>query len=351
MGKREEQSAALENARIILEKLVKDDTTDTRFRWLLGATYNHMASDFYDELKPAEALASAEKARAITQKIVDISPAASSFQWSLAGSYGLIGEALAELAKLDEAMASLEKASAIYEKLIEANATEVGAQSGLARTELDIGELLARKGRPGEALQFLEKARTRGRKQAEAHQTTFANGMEDVLASSLERIGLVLAASQKPTEALRACQESLAIREKLTKTQPTHLLMQGLLAESHCVLGRVQRRAGRPAEAAASFRSARAILEHLPTLTPRDHYNLACCHALLAAVAADAGSGVTAEEGKSEAEGAMAALRHAVAAGFNAVGRLQSDASLDALRSRQDFQKLVKEPEEKAAKR
>jgi tetratricopeptide (TPR) repeat protein len=351
MGKRPEQSAALENARIILEKLVKDDITDARFRWLLGATYNHMASDFYDELKPAEALASAEKARAITQKIVDISPAARSFQWSLAGTYGLIGEALAELAKPDEAMASLEKASAIYEKLIEANATEVGAQSGLARIELDIGELLARKGRSGEALQFLEKARTRARKQAKAHQTTFMNDMEVVLASSLERIGLVLAASQKPTESLRACQEALAIREKLTKTQPTHLLMQGLLAESHCVLGRVQRRAGRPAEAAASFRSASAILEHLPTLTPRDHYNLACCHAQLAAVAANAGSGVMAAEGKSEAEGAMAALRQAVAAGFNAVGRLRSDASLDALRSREDFQKLVKELEEKAAKK
>jgi hypothetical protein len=123
-----------------------------------------------------------------------------------------------------------------------------------------------------------------------------------------------------------------------------------MLAESHCVLGHVHRRAGRPAEAAASFRSADAIVKQLPTLTPSNYYILACCHAQLAGVAADARSGLMAEEGKAETERAMGALKQAVAAGFNAVARLRSDASLDPLRSREDFQKLAKQLEANVSK-
>jgi hypothetical protein len=85
-------------------------------------------------------------------------------------------------------------------------------------------------------------------------------------------------------------------------------------------------------------------------LTPRNHYCLACCHAQLAAMAAEAGSSLTVKLGKVEAGNAMVALRQVVAAGFSTVGRLRSDASLDTLRPRADFQKLMKEVEATAPK-
>jgi hypothetical protein len=86
-------------------------------------------------------------------------------------------------------------------------------------------------------------------------------------------------------------------------------------------------------------------VQQLPTLTPRNYYNLACYRALLAEVATEAGAGVTAEEGKATAEQAMASLRQAIAAGFGSVARVRSDTSLDTLRPREDFQKLAKELE------
>jgi hypothetical protein len=170
------------------------------------------------------------------------------------------------------------------------------------------------------------------------------------LAISLERIGLFLSASGKGAEALAACQEALAIHEKLCKDYPSLTFMRGELAESHAVLGRVQGRAGRPAEAAASFRSAAALAETWPTLSVRNRYNLACFHALLAGVATEAGSGLTADEGAAAAERAMAALRQAVAAGYSNAAQLRTEAALDALRQREGFRKLLKELEEKAAK-
>jgi hypothetical protein len=148
-------------------------------------------------------------------------------------------------------------------------------------------------------------------------------------------------------DALAASQKALAIRQKLRDAQPTLTWLRSELAGSLITLGAVQRRACRPADAAESPRRAIALVEQLPTLTPRNHYSLACCHALLAGLAADKSSGMTAEKGMAEAEQAMEALRLAMSFGYGGIANLRTDASLDVLRPRDDFQQLVKEMEAK----
>jgi tetratricopeptide (TPR) repeat protein len=342
LGRWAEEFAAEDEARRTLEKLVEANPTVLRFQFSLGYDYNNMGSTSFDEGKPAEALASLEKGRPFVQRLADTHPAAAQFQRLLATIYANIGEALAALGKSAEAMPFQERALAVWEKLTEANPSDIMSQCGRATAEWDIGDLLAREGRPGEALPFYEKARARMRKPAEAHPDSLPRIVLAQLATSLERIGPVLAASGRGPEALAACREALAIREKLCQAHPAHVFMRGERAESHAVLGRVQRREGRPAEAAASFRSARDGMGQLPTFSARNHYNLACYHAMLAGVAAEEGSGVAADEAKEAAERAVAALRQAVAAGYSNVFQLRTDASLDALRPREDFRELVK---------
>src|SRR5262249_23290021 len=133
------------------------------------------------------------------------------------------------------------------------------------------------------------------------------------------------------------------IRKKLAEANPAVTAYQRDLASGLSRLGIVQRRGGRPAEAAASFKQSIAIMEGLPSLIPGQHYDLACFRALLAGVAADPGSGVTAAEARAAADGAMAELRQAVTGGFRNVALMKTDTDLDALRSRPDFQQLVKE--------
>jgi hypothetical protein len=91
-------------------------------------------------------------------------------------------------------------------------------------------------------------------------------------------------------------------------------------------------------------------MEELPLQNGDDNYNLAC---LWAQVSRLVGSGKTSftEQGRAERRAcldrAVDALSKAVAAGYPKVARLRKEASLDPLRSREDFQKLLSELEKK----
>ena len=66
----------------------------------------------------------------------------------------------------------------------------------------------------------------------------------------------------------------------------------------------------------------------------------ACCHAMLSDVAGVAGSEMTPADGAIEAEQAMDILHKAIAAGYRAPA-LRTEAALDPLRTRADFQLLI----------
>jgi tetratricopeptide (TPR) repeat protein len=259
-----------------------------------------------------------------------------------------IGGSLAELGKPAEAMVSHEKALAIWQKLVDANSNDIMFQFWLAFCYKEIGEVLAQTGKPEEALKSHEKARALLVKPTKANPAF--HWVQSERADSLVSTGLLLSVSGETEKALAACEESLAIRQKLTDAHSGLAMLRDEVADSLKGLGSVQRRAGRNAEASASFRRAIALVEQLPTRTPRDYYSLACCHSQLAGIAAESGSGLTVEQRMAETERAMAALRHAVAGGYGGIYHLRTDASLDALRPRADFKKLVKEVEENTSK-
>jgi hypothetical protein len=131
-----------------------------------------------------------------------------------------------------------------------------------------------------------------------------------------------------------------ARRHRLADRNPGDTNVQGHLAQSLRSLGITQRQLHRPAEAVASFRRAIHIGERLTS--PNYVENLACYQALLADVAAN---------GRAAADQAMSSLRRAIAAGFQNLHSLGTDTDLDALRSRPDFQKLVKDLEAKAVRK
>jgi tetratricopeptide (TPR) repeat protein len=205
-------------------------------------------------------------------------------------------------------------------------------------------------GKPDEALKLELKARSLLMQLNAAH-VDLPVVFKDELAASLNKAGLLLSTLEKFTEALDSCRRAVSIREKLSEAQPSLPYQRVELATTLIGQGIVQRRASQVREALTSFRRACSILEQLSAtaVTPRDIYNQACCHAQIAGIAAAPGSSMTAEQGVAETGRAMAALRQAIAAGYSNVTRLRTDECFDTLRPREEFQKLLKELEAKAA--
>ena len=64
-------------------------------------------------------------------------------------------------------------------------------------------------------------------------------------------------------------------------------------------------RLGRPADAVADLRQSIAVLRGPQALSPGDYRNIACAQSLLSGAAKEAGSGLTADDGRAEACAAM----------------------------------------------
>jgi hypothetical protein len=107
-------------------------------------------------------------------------------------------------------------------------------------------------------------------------------------------------------------------------------------------------RAGRPAEAAADLRRALELWARDRSPNLETHFERSRVLAQLAGLGSEAKSGVSAAEARVFADQAVAALRDAVQVGWARPGELK-EADFDALRRRDDFQKLLAELKIKGA--
>jgi tetratricopeptide (TPR) repeat protein len=153
------------------------------------------------------------------------------------------------------------------------------------------------------------------------------------LAEALRQVG-------KPDDAALVIQKAIDLNEKMLKENPNdpdnrESSLQLLAFQGDLALDRK-----RPAEAMKFYRNlvkARDVKER----TVDQHYDLACARAKLAAGGSVSGSGMSAAEVKAEADKAMAALNHAVAAGYHDVDNMRKDPDLEGVRNREDFKQLI----------
>jgi serine/threonine-protein kinase len=272
--------------------------------------------------------------------LAEANPSSAQFQRDLAECHYGIGALLASVGKSVEAMAAHQQALAIRQKLSEAQPNVIQCQYDLARSYDFIGYLLKITGKPGEALAAFERALAIREKVVEANPNV--THFQFDLAHSIHQIAWVWTETGKTAEALAAYERAVAILRKLVEANPSDIVLQSELALSHGSIGELRWKAGRTADAVVSVRESVGILERLSTLLRSiDRENLACGHAMLAGLAAEPGSGMTADEGRAEAERAMHWLQQAVAAGYRNVAIMRRDHTLDSLRSRDDFQLLM----------
>jgi tetratricopeptide (TPR) repeat protein len=344
-GKPSEALKAFEQARDIRRKLAEADPADPQLQRDLAWSYSNVGLALERTGKPAAALEAYEQARDIRQKLVENHPGVTRYQGDLAHSHRSIGDLLRQTGKPAEALKSYLRGQAVAQELADANPAVSRFQNELAVGHVNLGVMRMQTGNAKEALQSFEQARTVFKKLMDANPAV--GDFQANLAYSHNVIGDLLARAGRWDDAVASYREALALRQKLAAANPTTTQFRYDLASSLARVGLMHRRAARPADAATSFREAIAILEGLPTRTRDNYYNLACYYALLAGVAAEPGAEMSAAEGQTAAEQAMAALRQAVAAGWRNAAHMKIDTDLDALRPCLDFQQLMQELEKK----
>ena len=136
----------------------------------------------------------------------------------------------------------------------------------LAAASFDLGNLTDEIGDKQDALRAYEESLAI--RERLARENPSVTQFQSDLAASHNNIGILQSATGRPAEALASYEQARAIRERLARENPSVTEFQSDLATSHNNIGLLQRETGRPAEALASYERARAIRERLARENP-----------------------------------------------------------------------------------
>jgi eukaryotic-like serine/threonine-protein kinase len=337
-GKPTQAEAEFRTALVLQQKLADDNPAVTDFRSRLADSHISLGWMLSGTGKPTEAEAEFRKALTIRKKLADDNPAVAQFRSYVADSHSSLGSVLSETGKPSEADAEYRTALAIQQKLADDNPAVTRFRGRLANSRIDLGILLSQAGKPTEAEAEYRTALAIYQKLAEDEPRVPEHRRGKT--KCLNNIGDLRTDAGQLSEAIEVYERARPILDALVKDAPTVDDYRSGLAFNLSGLGRARRRAGDRAAAVTDLRRAIALREGLASLALESRYDLACNHALLAALAIEPGSGLPIAEGGAEAERVMAILKRLVAEGYRNA-KTSTDPDFDSLRNRRDFRLLM----------
>jgi serine/threonine-protein kinase len=257
------------------------------------------------------------------------------------------GRFLNDAGRVDEGRRTLERAREAQEQLVQDFPNAPRYEQNLAATVTTLGSLHGNEGQWETALRDYEQANRlyegiiarRGKVKDKYNQTE--------LARSLNNLGLAQAHLGRIDEARRTLERGRLIREAHLADQPLNIEDRADLARSYYHIALVEALARSPAEALRGIGKAEDLYKGVPPKGPEDIYFQACLRAMRAGLIGagkadtDLSDGERAERRRA-ADEAMERLKRAVASGYLPGPLLRSDPQLDPLRSRPDFQELLR---------
>jgi serine/threonine protein kinase len=381
MGKKPESIASYERAREVYQKLSDANPAVTVYQAALGVCINNLTGAYIAAGKYDGALAACDNAIARLQKLLDDDPKNMEVARQLGYLYNSRAKVRIKLGQVKEAVADQRKAVERWGWL---PARDWSLRIQYART-------LARLAKHGEdpksgvtaaeAKTFADQGVTELAEAVKAGWTALADligpdfdairdredfkNLEAELAAKLgqpanisyqlelarynNELGRRHSRQKRSAEALTALDAGLTIRQKLFEANTQNTSYAQVLGYSYAYRGAARVRASQPAEAAADLRRVLELWAKLPNLGNQEHVELSRSLALLAGLDGDANSGVSQDEAKAFADQSIAALADAIKAGWTDLAELK-ETDFDAIREREDFQKLQAELEAKLPK-
>jgi serine/threonine-protein kinase len=342
-GQRDEAIAAYRKACNVAEALFRAKPDDAWTSHELVRALGNMCVSLYIMDRHAEALAAVDRAREVIKAAGSAHPTLIMFRSDSAWIETLRAYALDKLRRDKEALAALERAGAARETLIKANPGITRNHEELIVVHRLTGAIKSRAGRMPEALASLERARGMAATMVDAQPENREYRL--TLAEICASIGDLQSTMGKPADAFVRFDEALSAYRKLVEADPSAPSLQSELATTLLRLGIAAQKLNRPSDAVSHFRRSINVLRGLKSPSSTNIYDVACLHSLLAGVAQDPRSGLTADEGRAAMADAMATLHEAVAAGWRNPAALRDDPDLASIRSRPDFQLLIMDVE------
>ncbi len=351
-GRRDEALRTLRRAEGLLEPLIAADPGSVPRRNELSSILQNIGQIQLEKGQTSEAIETLEKALEIEAQLAAEERRAIEPRISMARAHGLLGQALmSQPDGAEPALESYQKAVELREEVAREH-PELADQAYLLAMELGdlnlaqqmVGKLdSARKGllRAAEILERLDR------------RYPDVLNYQGGLASTYNMMSDLHRRRREPAESLAFARKARDMLERLVARHPKDAISQIDLAKAHNNIGRGLQQAGDPVEALRSFQRAVDLYESLPEIDPRNYYNLACNVALcIPLIGARPGSS-EAVDPESLSKGdrfrrqkygdrAMELLRRAVRGGLVNLEILQSDTDLDAIRSRTDFEELIR---------
>jgi serine/threonine protein kinase/tetratricopeptide (TPR) repeat protein len=383
-----------EKAVEILGELARASEDVVEYRRDLAAGYVELAVVQTQTGRFEQADAAYQQALAIQERITADHPEAAEYRRALATTFDGLGALCIRAGRLEQAQASLEKGLAIWKQFAGNDPRVPGDRHGLASVQQRLGTVYGLRARPEEAEALLQEAAT-------TYQALVADYPDNPdYRRALGRTYTALAGHyynnmQQADKAQAAHRQALQIYEKLAREHPDVWEYAYSMSVCHRGLAMDAQLAGRSEAALDECGKAIEIFEQLigkgygearsdvfdvrvvraMILAGRGdharaadeahavarqtgigqvtHYNIACVFALSSATARNDGKLDPSERTRLSAQYAGRAaefLRQAVAEGFQNANTLRNDPDLAALRSREDFQQLVREVEQKSKK-
>jgi tetratricopeptide (TPR) repeat protein len=341
-GKGKEALGAYEKALTTHQKLAEAHPDQASFQSDLARIHFYLSRIYILLGKPTEALSSVLAARKIQQTLANNQPSTPEFQFQLVRSLHEVGWQLYLLGRTDEGLASVREEKAIIQNLVDTHPAVTEFQFQLAESYSETGELLYTTGKESEGLASVFEAQAIIKKLVKAHPKVAKYRIELMYtltsgADALRRLGRL-------KEAEASCEAAIAEADALVREQPTIANNRSVMAWSLRVLGLTHLAAGDVSLATKEVRQAIELLDGLAIRSGELWFETACCHAALMELAGREGSGVTAAEKQTQADQTMALLKKAMLMGYRAE-TFQTEATLNALRERDDFRKLIAEIE------
>jgi tetratricopeptide (TPR) repeat protein len=395
LGQASDAEAAYRGSRELFQRLAADFSSVLSYRQDLAGCYNNLGNLLADTGRLKEAEAVYREALAVKKQLAAEFPNRPDIGKDLAGSYNNLGKLLADTRQPKEAETAFREALALLKQLTADFPTRADLRRLLAGSHGNLGVLLEATG----DLQKAEAAFRDALKLLKRLATDFPSrpNVRQELAKSRNNLAILLANTGQDEAAAVEFREALTLHQQLTNQFPNVPDHQGSLANAMASLAVVLSRR-------KDFPLARQLLEqaqpHLQAALDANPHNpfyrkvfctnrrlLAATlvhlgeHSAAAAAAAELARGAfepasdtygaacflfrcvplaekdgklskpkRRELAKTYADQALETLRQAVARGYKNAAHLRQDPDLASLRSRPEFQQLVRDLEQAGKK-